>query len=104
MIGAAFFRNVMREESGVNLIPFKPHFGGHWTQFATFREGLVRRILLSSDIIELEQAARSGIPLEILELAKRNSGHISAARPLVPISQTHGGLQHGHHIETLNEH
>jgi len=62
------------KESGVNLIPFKPHSGiSYWTQFDTFRESLIRGILLSSDIIELEQAAHSGIPLEILNPVNRLS-------------------------------
>ena len=55
------------KESGVNLVPFKQHSGtSYWSQFDTFQESLVRGTLLPSDIIELEQAARSGLPLEIL--------------------------------------
>ena len=62
------------KDLGVNLIPFKPHSGiSYWTQFDTFRESLIRGILLSSDIIELEQAAHSGIPLEILNPVNRLS-------------------------------
>jgi len=65
------------KESGVNLVPFKPHSGiSYWTQFDIFRESLVRGILLSSDIIELEQAAHSGIPLEILNPVSRLSSPV----------------------------
>jgi predicted P-loop ATPase/GTPase len=61
-------------QSGVNLVPFKPHSGiSYWTQFDAFQESLVRGILLSSDIIELEQAAHSGLPLEILNPVNRLS-------------------------------
>jgi predicted P-loop ATPase/GTPase len=65
------------KESGVNLVPFKPHSGiSYWSQFDTFQESLVRGTLLSGDIIELEQAARSGLPLEILNPVNRLSSPI----------------------------
>lgn len=65
------------KQSGVNLVPFKPHSGiSYWSQFDTFQESLIRGTLLSSDIIELEQAAHSGLRLEILNPANRLSSPI----------------------------
>jgi predicted P-loop ATPase/GTPase len=62
------------KQSGVNLVPFKPHSGiSYWSQFDAFQESSTRGILLSSDIMELEQAAHSGIPLEILNPVNRLS-------------------------------
>jgi len=64
-------------ERGVSLVPFKPHSGiSFWSQFDTFRESLTRGSLLSSDIIELEQAANSSLPLEILNPVNRLSSPI----------------------------
>jgi len=65
------------KERGINLAPFKPHSGiSYWSQFDAFKESLVRGILLSSDIVELEQAAHSGMPLEILNPVNRLSSPI----------------------------
>jgi predicted P-loop ATPase/GTPase len=65
------------KKSDVNLVPFKPHSGiSYWKQFKTFHDGLIRGALLSSDIIELEDAARSGLPLELLNPANRLSSPI----------------------------
>jgi predicted P-loop ATPase/GTPase len=62
------------KKSGVNLVPFKPHSGiSYWNQFNTFHDSLIRGALLSSDIIELENAARSGLPLELLNPVNRLS-------------------------------
>jgi predicted P-loop ATPase/GTPase len=64
-------------ELGVSLVPFKPHSGiSFWSQFDTFRESLTRGSFLSSDIIELEQAANSCLPLEILNPVNRLSSPI----------------------------
>jgi len=58
----------------VDLVPFKPHSGiSYWNQFNTFQEGLARRALLSSDIMELEEAAHSKLPLELLNPVNRLS-------------------------------
>jgi len=58
-------------------VPFKPHSGiSFWSQFDTFRESLTRGSFLSSDIIELEQAANSCLPLEILNPVNRLSSPI----------------------------
>jgi predicted P-loop ATPase/GTPase len=62
------------KKSSVNLVPFKPHSGiSYWNQFNTFQDSLVRGTLLSSDIIELEEAAHSSLPLEILNPVNRLS-------------------------------
>jgi len=62
------------KEAGVTLVPFKPHSGiGYWSQFDTFQENLMRGSLLSSDIIDLEAAAQSQIPLEVLNPVNRLS-------------------------------
>jgi predicted P-loop ATPase/GTPase len=61
-------------ERGVSLVPFKPHSGiSFWSQFDTFQESLTRGSLLSSDIVELEHAADSHLPLEILNPVNRLS-------------------------------
>jgi predicted P-loop ATPase/GTPase len=65
------------KKTGVNLFPFKPHSGiSYWNQFNTFQHSLLRRSLLSSDIIELEAAASSGLPLELLNPVNRLSSPI----------------------------
>jgi len=65
------------KDRGVNLVPFKPHSGiSYWSQFDTFQENLMRGTLLSSDIIELEEAAKSNIPLEVLNPVNRLSGPV----------------------------
>ena len=62
------------KKPNVNLVPFKPHSGiSYWNQFNAFQDGLVRGTLLSSDIVELEEATRSGLPLEILNPVNRLS-------------------------------
>jgi predicted P-loop ATPase/GTPase len=62
------------QQSGVKLVPFKPHSGiSYWSQFDAFQESSANGILLCSDIMELEQAAHSGIPLEILNPVSRLS-------------------------------
>jgi len=62
------------KESGVTLVPFKPHSGiGYWSQFDVFRRNLENGRLLSSDIMELEAAAQSKIPLEVLNPVNRLS-------------------------------
>jgi predicted P-loop ATPase/GTPase len=62
------------KKSGVNLAPFKPHSGiSYWNQFNAFRNSLVRGVLLSSDIVELEEAASSRLPLELLNPVNRLS-------------------------------
>ena len=54
------------KEAGVALVPFKPHSGiSYWTQFDAFQRSLRRSTLLSSDIMELEAAAQSQIPLPL---------------------------------------
>jgi predicted P-loop ATPase/GTPase len=58
----------------VNLVPFKPHSGiSYWTQFNAFQESLARGVMLSSDIMELEEAAHSKLPLELLNPVNRLS-------------------------------
>jgi predicted P-loop ATPase/GTPase len=58
----------------VNLVPFKPHSGiGYWSQFNAFQDSLLRGVLLSSDIMELEDAAHYGLPLELLNPVNRLS-------------------------------
>jgi predicted P-loop ATPase/GTPase len=65
------------KKAGVNLVSFKPHSGiSYWSQFQTFHDSLVRGTLLSSDIIELEEAARSSLPLELLNPVNRLSSPI----------------------------
>jgi predicted P-loop ATPase/GTPase len=65
------------KKAGVNLVPFKSHSGiSYWSQFQTFHDSLVRGTLLSSDIIELEEAARSSLPLELLNPVNRLSSPI----------------------------
>ena len=56
-------------------MPFKPHSGiSYWSQFDVFQQGLAKSTLLSSDIMELEAAAQSHIPLEVLNPVNRLSG------------------------------
>jgi len=63
------------KEVGVNLTPFKPHAGiSYWSQFDAFQKCLERGSLVSSDILELEEAAQSRIPLEVLNPVNRLSG------------------------------
>jgi predicted P-loop ATPase/GTPase len=58
----------------VCLVPFKPHSGiSYWNQFNAFQDSLGRGVLLSSDIMELEEAARSKLPLELLNPVNRLS-------------------------------
>jgi predicted P-loop ATPase/GTPase len=65
------------KDRGFDLVPFKPHSGiSYWSQFDTFQESLMRGSLLSSDIIELEEAAKSNLPLDILNPVNRLSGPI----------------------------
>jgi hypothetical protein len=55
----------------VGLVPFKPHSGiGYWSQFDAFQASLTKGVLLSSDIMELEEAAQSRLPLELLNPVK----------------------------------
>jgi len=62
------------KEAGVNLVPFKPHSGiSYWTEFNTFQENVERGSLVCSDVIELEGAANSGFPLEVLNPVNRLS-------------------------------
>jgi predicted P-loop ATPase/GTPase len=62
------------KETGVTLVPFKPHSGiGYWSQFDVFQRNLADGSLLSSDIMELEGAAHSQIPLEVLNPVNRLS-------------------------------
>ena len=62
------------KEAGVALVPFKPHSGiGYWSQFDVFQRNLVNGSLLSSDIMDLEAAAQSRIPLEVLNPVNRLS-------------------------------
>jgi predicted P-loop ATPase/GTPase len=62
------------KEAGVRLVPFKPHSGiSYWSQFDVFRGTLETGRLLSSDIIELEDAAQSRVPLEVLNPVNRLS-------------------------------
>ena len=59
---------------GTNLVPFKPHAGiSYWNQFDTFQMGLRESMLICSDIVELEQIAKSGFPYEILNPVNRLS-------------------------------
>jgi predicted P-loop ATPase/GTPase len=60
--------------TGVRLVPFKPHSGiGYWSQFDTFQRNLVNGRLLSRDIMDLEAAAESKIPPEVLNPVNRLS-------------------------------
>jgi predicted P-loop ATPase/GTPase len=62
------------KEAGITLIPFKPHSGiGYWSQFDVFQRNLENGSLLSSDIMDLEAAAQSRIPLEVLNPVNRLS-------------------------------
>ena len=65
------------KKAGVTLVPFKPHSGiGYWSQFNVFQESLAKGALLSSDIMELEAAAESKVPLEVLNPVNRLSGPV----------------------------
>jgi predicted P-loop ATPase/GTPase len=65
------------KEARITLVPFKPHSGiSYWTQFDAFQRSLVKSTLLSSDIMELEAAAESQIPLEVLNPVNRLSGPV----------------------------
>jgi predicted P-loop ATPase/GTPase len=65
------------KKAGVTLVPFKPHSGiSYWSQFDAFQTNLVKSTLLSSDIMELEAAAQSQIPLEVLNPVNRLSGPV----------------------------
>ena len=62
------------KQAGVTLVPFKPHSGiGYWSQFDVFQRNLANGTLLSSDIMSLEAAAQSQIPLEVLNPVNRLS-------------------------------
>lgn len=66
------------KEIGINLTPFKPHSGiSYWNQFDAFKKCIEKGSLFSSDIMELEDIAKSGMPLEILNPVNRLS------RPIV---------------------
>ena len=65
------------KKAGVTLVPFKPHSGiSYWSQFDAFQRSLAKSTLLSSDIMELEAAAESQIPLEVLNPVNRLSGPV----------------------------
>jgi len=65
------------KKAGVTLVPFKPHSGiSYWSQFDTFQRSLTMSALVSNDIIELEAAAESRIPLEVLNPVNRLSGPV----------------------------
>ena len=65
------------KKAGLTLVPFKPHSGiSYWNQFDVFQQGLAKSTLLSSDIMELEAAAQSQVPLEVLNPVNRLSGHV----------------------------
>jgi predicted P-loop ATPase/GTPase len=62
------------KEAGINLVPFKPHSGiSYWNQFDSFERSAAEGTLLSSDIRELDAAAESQIPLEVLNPVNRVS-------------------------------
>jgi len=65
------------KKAGVTFVPFKPHSGiSYWTQFNIFQQCLAKNTLLSSDIMELEAAAESHVPLEVLNPVNRLSGPV----------------------------
>jgi len=65
------------KKAGVTLVPFKPHSGiSYWNQFNIFQQSLAKSSLLSSDIMELEAAAESQLPLEVLNPVNRLSGPV----------------------------
>ena len=65
------------KKAEVTLVPFKPHSGiGYWSQFDVFQRCLAKSTLLSSDIMELEAAAESHVPLEVLNPVNRLSGPV----------------------------
>ncbi len=60
------------KEVGIKPVPFKPHSGmSYWNQFDTFQENLIKGSLVCKDIISLEQASKSQLPLEILNPVNR---------------------------------
>lgn len=60
------------KEAGVHVIPFKPHSGiSYWSQFDTFQRNLNDATLVCHDITELEEAAESRLPLEVLNPVNR---------------------------------
>ena len=62
------------KEEGVPLVPFKPHSGiSYWSQFDVFQRNLANGSLFSNDIMELEKAAQSHVPLEVLNPVNRLS-------------------------------
>jgi len=62
------------KENGVALVPFKPHSGiGYWSQFDVFQRNLLNGSLISGDIMDLEEAAQSQMPLEVLNPVNRLS-------------------------------
>jgi len=64
-------------KAGVTLVPFKPHSGtSYWSQFDAFQRSLAKSTLLSGDIMKLEAAAESQIPLEMLNPVNRLSGPV----------------------------
>jgi predicted P-loop ATPase/GTPase len=59
-------------EAGIDLVPFKPHSGiSYWYQYDVFKDNLSKGSLVCSDIIDLEKAARTQIPLEVLNPVNR---------------------------------
>ena len=61
-------------EVGLSLIPYKPHSGiSYWKDFDIIQTNLRNKTLLCRDIIRLDEAARSGLPLEILNPVNRIS-------------------------------
>lgn len=69
-------RALMRgfREAGIDAAPFKPHSGiSYWNQFDVFQKNMKMNRLVCEDIIELEEAAQSTLPLEILNPVNRLS-------------------------------
>ena len=65
-------------EDGLSFIPYKPHSGiSYWKDFDIIQSNLRNKTLLCRDIIRLDNAARSGLPLEILNPVNRISRPIS---------------------------
>lgn len=61
-------------EVGLSFIPYKPHSGiSYWKDFDIIQTNLRNKTLLCRDIIRLDEAARSGLPLEILNPVNRIS-------------------------------
>jgi predicted P-loop ATPase/GTPase len=60
------------KEVGIKPVPFKPHSGmSYWNQFDTFQKNLTKSSLVCKDILSLEQASKSKLPLEILNPVNR---------------------------------